>query len=446
MARVSLKRLLRGATRRAVDELLAMFGEPVRVDDDAGKPLLGEAPGGERFPIRLGEVELGAVIGPPGASRVAAVLAHLAEREAEKLGLADETLGRYKELTLLYDISEKLSGILDVDEVCRIVVNEASSFLKASSASILMVDHRRGLLEPIASTVEASRLRPLVATAGVEGRVLITQRAEFVEDASTTDVGSSEAGVAALMVAPLRSGDSVFGILRVTGDERAAWTAGHLKFVTSIAGNAASAISHAMLHRERLRQQALRHQIERFASPRLLEAALGDRDPGLEPAIVTLFCDAGEIARYAGAELDHERLMALVRRATTSALHALMAGGATAQVSQSEIVVALFAEDGTSVAAQAAVAAARQIVRALDRRFGGFVDRSPGIGIARATLGDGEGRIPAFLAAVGAAASLQQRADGRILVDQHVADAAGIALPSAANAAGAIAAAYEVTA
>jgi hypothetical protein len=395
----------------------------------------------------VGDVEVGVVIGPPGAAAVAGLVAHLVEREHEKVALADETLGRYKELTLLYDISDKLSGVLDVDEVSRIVVLEARSFLHAANASILLVDRRRGVLQPIASTTESSRMRTLAATTGVEGRVLVTRRAEFVEDVSTTDVGSSDAGVVALMVAPLLSGDDVFGILRVTSDERTAWTAGHLKFVTSLAGNAASAISHAMLHRERLRQQALRHQIERFASADVLDAAFAGRRSAADRGVATLFCDAGELARYADAELDPEEIMALVRRATTAALDALMREGATAQVSHGEIVVGLFASDGAlERAAAAAVRAATRIVRSLDRRFGGFVERSPGIGVTLATLASGEGAGPAFLSAVSAAATLQQRAEGRILVDQRIADAAGITVRSGGEAPSMTAAEYEVRA
>jgi len=421
MARVSLKRLLRGASKRALEDLLALAGGPVRLDDETGKTVLGDAAAdGDRHAIQCSGAPVGSVVGV-GAERVARVIAHLAEREEEKLALADETLGRYKELTLLYDTTDKLSRVLDVDEVCKMIVAESRDFLHASGASIMLVDRRRNLLESIACTEERTRTRTLAATVGVEGRVLRTGRAEFVEDVTTTD-SASEAGVCALMVAPLRSGEDVFGILRVTNDQRTAWTAGDLKLVTSLAGNAASAISHAMLHRERLRQQALRHQIERFASPWVLDAALGERATGGR-SVAALFCDVGDLARWVDPGLEPEELMTIVRRATTVALGALMREGATVQLSHAEMIMGLFASDeGFERAAQAAVSAATQIVRALDRRFGGFVERSPGVAITHAELPEHDAAA-AFFAAVGVAATLQGGAEGRILVDPRIAGA-----------------------
>ncbi len=415
MAKLTLSRVLRGSGKRAVEDAAALLGAPMRMEDANGKVLLGDAGAtGERFPIG----GLGAIVGPPGAERLARIVSHLVEREEEKLALADETLGRYKELTLLYDISDKLSRVLDVDEVCDMVVNEAARFLNASSASILLVDHRREVLEPIASTDERARTYSIAATSGVEGRVLRTGRAEFVEDVTTTSE-AREPGVCALMVAPLRSGENVFGLLRVTNREAAAWTAGDLKLVTSLAGNAAASISHAMLHRERLRQQALRHQIERFASPWALDAAFGARRNGR--TVAALLCDVGELAGSLDASTDPESLMAIVRGVTTMTLAGLMAEGATAQLSHSELIVGLFASaEGIVPAARAAVRAATAIVRTLDHELAGLVVRTPGLAITHAELPEGD-PTEAFFAAVGAAANLQRSAHGRILVDEKIA-------------------------
>jgi GAF domain-containing protein len=366
---------------------------------------------------------------------VADVLAHLVAREDEKLALADETLGRYKELTLIYDISDKLSRVLDVKEVAELVVDEAKRFLKATTATLLIADRRGEVLEPIASTDERARSR-LLAAAGVDGRVLRTGRAEFVEDASISESGTSEPGVCALMCAPLRSGETVFGILRVTNSEKASWTAGHLKLVTSLAGNAGAAMSRAMLHGERLRQQALRQQISRFASPVLLEAAFSGRAPEGSAAVVALFCDVGELARFADAGSDSEKLAGLVRQATAIALEALMREGATVQIANREMLVGLFADPrGRHGAAQAAVRTATRIVRALDRRFGGLAARCPAVAITHADLPDARA-ADVFFAAVGTAANLQRHAEGRILVDEEIATALGGHLQVAADVSG----------
>ncbi len=436
MRRTSLKRVVRSG-RTVLEDIAALSPGAVCIEDEHGGALFGSAaPGGERHAIVAGGAPVGTVVGSGSADRIARIVAHLVEREDEKLALADETLGRYKELTLLYEISDKLSRVLDVDEVANLVVQEAERFLHASSASVLVVDRRRELLEPIASTDEGGRSRVLAATAGVEGRVLRTGRAEFVEDATTTGAGELEAGTCALMCAPLRSGETVFGILRVTSSERATWTAGHLKLVTSLAANAGAAISRAMLHRERLRQQALRHQISRFASPVLLEAAFAGRAPSGEQTVAALFCDVSELARFADVGLDPEALVGFLRNATAVALDVLMREGATVQVSHGEMLVGMFADArGLGAASAAAVRAARQIVRALDRRFGGLASRSPGVAVTHARLPDARA-AEAFFSAVGTAANLQSHAEGRILVDEQIAGALGSARASATELAG----------
>lgn len=166
---------------------------------------------------------------------------------------------------------------------------------------------RQQVLDPIASTDERTRAR-VVAISGVEGRVLRTGRAELVEDARTTDVGNVEPGVCALMCAPLRTGETPFGILRVTSRERAAWTAGHLKLVTSLAANAGAAISRAMLHGERLRQHLpvgsyLLELVVPGARPVRYPVMLGRRDgwagrrPGEAEPFAVPIPEAGAIAR-----------------------------------------------------------------------------------------------------------------------------------------------------
>ena len=422
--RASLKRLVRGATKRMLEDMCALVGAPVRIEDDAGTVLFGDPQiSGDRHQVTVADTSFGAVIGGAGADHIARLIAHLCEREEEKLALAEETLGRYKELTLLYAVSDKLSRVLEVDEVARMIVGEARAFLGPSGVSLMLLDRRRNVLEAIVSTDGRTRL--FAATAGIEGRVLRTGRAELIEDVTTTDLGTGEPGVTSLMAAPLRTGETVFGLLRVTTAERTAWTSGHLKLVTSLASNAAAAISHAMLHRDRLRQQALRHQIERFLSPEVLDAAFGGASGGGERTAAALFCDATELTRFADPGIPPDQLMELVLRVTTACASVLIRRGATLQISQAELIVALFvSEGGPRHAAEAAVEAATEIVHTLDRRFGGFADRAPSIAITHAVL-PADGPAPAFFAAVGAAASLQALAEGRILIDERVADALG---------------------
>jgi hypothetical protein len=181
---------------------------------------------------------------------------------------------------------------------------------------------------------------------------------------------------------------------------------------------------------ERLRQQALRHQISRFASSVLLDAAFRSPRPG---AVAALFCDLSELARFADAGLEPEALIDFVQEARALALDALMGEGATVQVSQGEMLVGLFADEGgLGTAAHRAVRTACRMVRLLDRRVGGLAARGPGIAVTHAHLPDARA-ASVFFSVVGAAANLQRQAEGRILVDPEIAAALGANLSVAAG-------------
>ena len=370
MARVSLSRVIRGRAG-PLAEMAATLGAPVRVEDRRGRRLFGDAEDGVRHPIEVDGEEVGAVIGGDDAATLAKVLASFYSGEKEKLALAAETLGRYKELTLLYDMSDALSRVLDVEEVAGMVVDQAHRFLRAGGASLWMVDQAGEPPRQVASisSEEHAPQPSALAEDGLEARVLEAGRAELVEG-SDDSVG--------VLCAPLRSGDSVFGLLRVSQGRRA-WTSGDLKLVTSMASNAASAISHAVLHRDQLRQQALRGQIERFVSPRLLGAALESPGIGAPERIGVLYCDLGSLARSIAPEASAREVLDSLLLATSIAVDALLAVQATVNVSQSEMLVAAFPHrDGFAASARAAATAGLELRMVLEASLGA----RPGVGVA----------------------------------------------------------------
>lgn len=409
--RLELSRFVRGSHKRAVEQVLALAPEPARLEDAGGKLLAGASDGADRAPIVAGGAEVGAVIGGRGVLEVAKVVQHLYERETEKLALAAETLGRYKELTVLYDMSSSLSKVLDVDEAARRIVGEAHRFLKASQAALLLVDRRGERLEPLAS-VGADGMTFSAQGEGLEARALRSAQAELIDRVE---------GGGSVMVAPLRSGEAAFGLLRVASREAELWTAGDLKLVTSLAAHAASAISHAMLHRDQLRQQAMRNQIERFVSPTLLEAALEGTEPSLRDApFAALFCDVAQLARSMDAAASTEDVLEAMLEAASAAIDTLLEHGGTVSTSQGEMIVALFGSTEARSGAARAALAGTALARRLGRASGGIVDGAPGIGIAHLGCGQGQ-ELSAFLEGVGTAASLQAEAAGRILVDSSIA-------------------------
>ncbi len=405
MARLSLRRVVR-SHRDALDAAAAL-GAPFAVLEPSGSVVFGEAGEGERQPILVEGIEVGQVVGA-GAGPAATLLAHLFAAEHEKRALAAETLGRYKELSLLYDMSDALSHVLDVEEVAAMVVEQAHRALGAEASALLLHDVANGLLDPIAWRDDrGGAQQPRGASEGIEGRVLRNGRAELSE--------SEEGG--SVMCAPLRSGDEVFGLLYAAHGEAGHWEAGDLKLLSSIAGHSAAAISHARIHADLLRREALRGRIERILSPHLAEAALAGRDASDAGAVV--YVDVGGVS---SAQEAPETVLSI---ASCLALDVFLESGATVDASSGDMLVGVFGGvSGFEACARKAVEASVAILGAFDLRFGGRFAQLPGIGVARVALTDGAPQR-ALVAGVSVAATLQSLSRGRVLCDAGVAGALG---------------------
>jgi|GEM_PF-401870 len=155
MAQLSLKRLLR---KKDIQAVLAQLGgaiaHPFCVQDTSGKIGLGEKTDQlpNQYAIELEGVCLGWVIGHPEAEAIAHLLSMLAQRELDQKHLARETLDRYKEISLLYDISEKITAQLDLKSVATLVLDEAQKLIPGDRGAVIL----RQDLSPTARSVDNS--------------------------------------------------------------------------------------------------------------------------------------------------------------------------------------------------------------------------------------------------------------------------------------------------
>src|SRR5207253_228824 len=109
--------------------LLSGTNAGVRIRDASGAVILEREAGGigfESFPIVVDGAPVGTVEGDRSARAVAAVLGYAVARESDKRSLAREALDRYRELNVVYELADRLSGELDRDAVAGILVAEAS--------------------------------------------------------------------------------------------------------------------------------------------------------------------------------------------------------------------------------------------------------------------------------------------------------------------------------
>ena len=92
----------------------------------------------DRVPVQDEGETLGWVAGGMGRELLASFLTRLVTLEEEKRALANETISRYREINLLYRLSEKLAETLEVRSIALTVIEEARLLIKCSTGALLL--------------------------------------------------------------------------------------------------------------------------------------------------------------------------------------------------------------------------------------------------------------------------------------------------------------------
>jgi len=281
VTRIALKQIIRRQTGAdaLVSALAQALGTVVTIEDADGRLLHGEVAANDqvrRFPVTLQDTRLGWVSGSDSAGMVAAVVQHLAGREAEQKALGAEVLHLYREINLIYSFSEKLAALLDVERVARLTLQEARHLIAATDSAIMLLDQQSGTLSVIAASGEALASADFHRDRGIVGAVAASGVGEIVNNVAADARRNSEPGsIAALICAPLKVGERVIGVIALGNAKEAAYSAADLKLLTTLALQTATAIENARLFertieaaRERERLQAL-HQAAELARTKL---------------------------------------------------------------------------------------------------------------------------------------------------------------------------------
>lgn len=253
MIKINLKKLvLKDEVHSILCQMMGLTGSPVCIMDSDGVNILGEMSEGQscEYPVVLENRAIGMVYGDEKASVLASLLSCLANLELEKKALGRETLEKYKEITLLYDIAEKLTASLDPKEAAQLVADEAKRLIKADNISVMLKNEETGMFELLASS--GRELHPgegLKIGIGIAGSVVLNGRAEIVNDImSDARYVSGAIRVSSLMCAPLKIKDRVIGVIYISSEEPVHYTAEDLKLLSALAFQAAADIENARLY------------------------------------------------------------------------------------------------------------------------------------------------------------------------------------------------------
>jgi GAF domain-containing protein len=236
------------------------------ITDATGQPVLGleVALGAAREMVSVEGTVLGWVSGPQ-ATGVAALLTLLGNKELELKSLGAEVLDRYREINLFYNLSEKLSGLLEPAELADVILKEATRLIQAEAGFVAALD-AGPTLEVLANVSGAlDPDQPLILGQGIIGSLAEQGKAEIIGD--LPEAGRRFEGNPrwqAMLSCPLKSNQRVIGVMGLLSSTPNVYTAGDLKLLNTLATQAAFQIDTTIVYRRTIREAAERAaQLER---------------------------------------------------------------------------------------------------------------------------------------------------------------------------------------
>jgi two-component system, NtrC family, sensor kinase len=282
MSQLSLKKLCaKKEIIEVLDELIQTLGVQVTLKDLDGKVIIDRGNKSDASPdiyqknkyqITLEGEIIGWVEGDEQSKAIARLLGLLASKEIEKKALAQEVLDKYRELTLFYNISEKILGIVEPEKVANLVFEEARKFIKATNGVVMLFDDITGKLESIAAfdaDPEDSteyQVDSLWKSEDFVYDVATSGRGEIVNEVSSYPrLVDSQLLVSSMICVPLKTKDKIIGAIALGNKTPVTYTAEDLKLLTTLASQAASAIN-ALLHENKLKESRREALLFRLAS------------------------------------------------------------------------------------------------------------------------------------------------------------------------------------
>jgi len=350
MVTISLKKLLKKKdVLSLIKEMSAVMETPILIQDTQGCLLFGEVTPKEldRYPVKLADDIIGWIKGEEKAASLASLLSYIANKELQEKMLARETLDKYKEINMLYNISGRLTACLDLKQVANLIIDEATRLIKATSGSLMLLNSDTSEFELIAAIgQEYDPKTPLALGKGIAGNLILTGKAEIINNVQA-DIRfvAGKNKIYSLICAPMQTKDGIIGVINISHEEPINYTAADLKLLTALASQAASAIENAILHEQKLKEERIKSNLERYVSAKVVEAILEEKDDfSFEPAkrdIAILFSDIRNFTTKC-EELPPELIVEYLNEYFTHMVDVIFSYGGTVNKFVGDMIVAMF--------------------------------------------------------------------------------------------------------
>ncbi|HEY9851287.1 MAG TPA: GAF domain-containing protein [Leptolyngbyaceae cyanobacterium] len=271
MISISLKKLLtKHESRSVIQATIGCLNSHIIIEDTENRLLLGDrsynAP--KKYPIEVAGEVIGWVSGSDTASAIAELISYLAIKEYEKKTLANELLAKYRESTLLYEISHKISATLELKQVTKLVLEEAQRIIQATSGSVLLFNQPNNHLNVVSSFGKEWEKNSLLTFENtIFVNILCSGKGEIVNEVlSDSRFTALSPQSRSFIGVPLKTKDRVIGVIELGNSTPDSYTSEDLRLLTILALQASSAIENAVLHEKQLQESRREALLFRLAS------------------------------------------------------------------------------------------------------------------------------------------------------------------------------------
>jgi len=286
----SLKKLVLRKELSLITEVIQAIDPQLCVQDTEGACLLGHHLHQQdqhqydstlcKTAITLeGGETIGWVAGSKKAPVAAKLLTRLAYRELEKRAITQDLLSKYKEITLLFKVSENIVEITDIQEISQLMLDEAQQLAPSCLGSLLLLRETTQTLEPVASCGvlpsqetpalknEVTEQTAIKLNEGIIGKIAATKRGEIVNHVLSDTRYSAEVDqrCSALICIPLKVKNRLIGVIALYRLRLQPYRSEDLKRLTTLAAYAASIIS-MILHENQLKESRQNEMIFELSS------------------------------------------------------------------------------------------------------------------------------------------------------------------------------------
>lgn len=231
-----------------------------------------------RHPIQVQNHIYGWVIAESSGEFLANIFSQLLEAEFETISLTDEILDLYREINLIYALSDKLANTLDVKTIIQTVMDEAMRLIGSEHGIVLLYNDLRNKFESIVH----GETDPQLTTSdyALLDSVIQNGSADIINNTAALSMAIGiETNIQSLVFAALSNPQDILGAMIVFSKKETNFKARDLRFLITLAAQTTAAIENVRLHQQVVKQEVIRSNLLRQFPPKMAEHLLNSSFP-----------------------------------------------------------------------------------------------------------------------------------------------------------------------